>query len=220
MPPASVPGAADGACFTLNNSYTVDFSAGMTNLSLEIFNGNVTFDLGGFTYSLTSTNAVTVGTTAGQTSRMTVTRGILGVDTNGDDVTIGSLAGSTGFLTVTAAGTVGTAALRPDLVVGAFGTGTLTVNENGRIDGTSFRVADNAGSTGTVTITGPNAVAHFSGITIVGDSGTGTMSVTNGGTLTSGSIVTQGDDLGANGTATVSWRRLVVDDRWDLIDRG
>ena len=205
---ATIPGPADSAIFTVNSTYTTTFSAGTTNAIVDIEEGNVTFDLNATTYSLTNSIALTVGSVLGQTGRLTVKDGILGVDTNGDTVSVAFVDGSTGFLTVSTGGQLGTAALRPSVRVasngGVVSTGTLTVNDNGRIDGGVFDVAGALGATGTVTITGPNAVADFNSTTTVGNAGSGTLSVTSGGTLTSGSTVTLGNALAADGTASVS----------------
>ena len=205
---ASVPGVADIANFTLNNTYTVNFASAVTNTDLDVENGNITFDLGGFTYSLTSGNGISIGNVAGQTGRLTVREGVLGVDTNGDSVTIGALAGSTGFLTVTTDGQLGTVALRPDIFVGSIvnssGTGTLTVNDNGRVDGGGLTVGSVGGSTGTATITGPNAVVSLNSSATIGFMGTGTLTVSNGGTLSNSQTSTLGSSLGADGTVTVT----------------
>ncbi len=101
---ATVPGVADVANFTPNNTYTVNFGAAATMNALDAENGNVTLDLGGFTCTLTSGGASFIGQVAGQTGRLTVTDGTLAVDTAGDNVNVGNLAGSTGFLTVTTGG--------------------------------------------------------------------------------------------------------------------
>ncbi len=201
---ASVPVAADVANFTLNSTYTVTFSSAPTNLGLDVENGNVTLDLNGLTYTLTSGGAVFAGNVSGQTGRLTVRDGILAVDTNGDNVTVGVNAGGTGFLTVTTGGRIGDGTIRPNVTAGSAGTGTLTVNDNGRIDGAIFIVGNSSGVAGTATITGPNAAADFSGTTTVGNAGTGSVTVTNGGTLTSTSTATLGSSLGADGTVAVS----------------
>ncbi len=200
---ATVPGAADVANFTLNSTYTVTFGAAVTLNALDAENGNVTLDLGGFTHTLTSGAASFIGEVAGQTGRLTLRDGTLAVDTSGDNVIIGHTAGSTGFLTVTTGGILGTAALRPDLVIGDVGTGTLAVNDNGQVFGNLVVVGAFSGSAGTVTITGPNAVMSDTGIT-VGDSGTGTVTVSNGGTLTTTGNALLAADLGTDGTVTVS----------------
>ena len=200
---ATVPVAGDIANFTLNSTYTTTIAANTTNLALDVENGNVTLDLGSSTYTLTSGGAVHIGKVFGQTGRLTVTDGILAVDTNSDSVIIGLVTGSTGFLTVTTGGRIGDGTIRPGVTVGSGGPGTLTVNDNGRIDASFFSVGNNAGVTGLATITGPNAVADIGSATIVGNGGTGSLSVLSGGTLTSTSTVTLGAFLGADGTASV-----------------
>src|SRR5262245_5323666 len=50
--PAGAPVAGENALFPLNNTYTVTFAAGPTNLQLNASRGQVTFALGGFTYHL------------------------------------------------------------------------------------------------------------------------------------------------------------------------
>ena len=201
---ASPPGVADIANFTLNNTYTITFASDPVNTALHVENGIVTFALNNRTYSLTSAGGLEIGNVPGQTGRLTVKEGTLGVDTGGEDLVLGNVAGSTGFLTITTSGSLGTAALRPDLYTGYNGAGTLTVNDNGRVDGRQFNVGLQTGSTGTAAITGPNAAADFTDVTLIGGTGTGTVNVTSGGTLTSALSATLGGSLGGDGTATVS----------------
>jgi T5SS/PEP-CTERM-associated repeat protein len=199
---ASVPGSGDNARFTLDSTYTVTDGGALIS-SLRVADGNVTFDLNNTTLTAIFDNLI--GSSPGQTGRLTVREGTFSVDSNGDDVQVGGADGSTGFLTVTTGGRIGDGTARPDVFVGYFGTGTLTVNDNGRIDGNTFAVGTNtAESLGTATITGPNAVANFSGDTHVGVRGAGTVSVTSGGDLTSSSNVVVGDDLGGLGAVVVS----------------
>ena len=200
---ATVPGVADIANFTLNNTYTVLFGGGATNLELEVKNGNVTLDLDFTSYTATGFNAVRIGNASGQTGRLTIRGGAMRVDTNGDDVFIGMSTGSTGVLTVTTGGIFGSAALRPDFVIGNNGAGTLAVNDNGMVFGGSVLIGSNTSTVGTLTITGPNAVMSDTGLT-VGNFGAGSVSVTSGGTLTSAGIATLGSVLGADGTVTIS----------------
>ncbi len=215
---ASVPGPADTANFTLDETYEVAFLADATNFMLDVEDGDVTFDLRGRTYTVASNQAqsIDVGLRDGQTARLTVQGGTLAVDTNGKQVVIGASDGgpgsSIGFLTITSGGHLGNATARPDILVGRSGAGTLTVNENGRIDGRTFIVGSFGGNNGTVTITGPSAVADISGNTTIGlgdsifagGAVAGTVNVTNGGTLTSAASVLIGDNLGAHGSVSVS----------------
>jgi hypothetical protein len=51
------PGAADSATFNLVNTYAVDFSGNAVNIQLFVGPSNVSFDLNGHTYQLTSTSS-------------------------------------------------------------------------------------------------------------------------------------------------------------------
>lgn len=197
------PGVGDIANFTLNTTYTVTFTAGPTNTDLDVENGTVTFDLNGFTYTLTSASAADIGNVAGQTGRLTITDGTLAVDTAGDPMTVGAVAGSTGFLTVTTGGRVGNVIILPTLTIGSNGAGTLTVNDNGRIDAGIFNVG--VSSTGSATISGPNAIMTSSTARVgLSPGGNGSLSILNGGTLSSSTSGQLGSSLGSDGAATVS----------------
>lgn len=164
-----IPGAADGANFTLNNTFTVTFNAATTtNLTLDVEDGNVTFSLNGNTLVVTSSAAIDIGNVPAQTGRLTVRNGILGTDTNGDDVTIGTTVGSTGFLTIAGGGRLGDGTIRPDLNVGTAGAGTVTVTDNGRADVQSLRVATNVGTSGTLVINGAAALLNVNGVADIG----------------------------------------------------
>jgi T5SS/PEP-CTERM-associated repeat protein len=201
---ASVPGALDVANFTLNNTYDVTFSGNVTNSELEIENGNVTFDLEGFTYTATAAGAIDVGKVAGQTGRLTVLDGTVAVDTISDDVFVGLFNDSTGFLTIGTGGQVGTTGARPDIVIGNSGTATLTIQNDGQMFASSFDVGNNEGSSGTVTITGPQASLNASQQIIVGDAGNATMTVSGGAEVICAGFSTIGDNPGISGTVTVT----------------
>ncbi len=206
-----VPVAADVANFTLNNTYTVNFGAGVTNTNLDVDNGDVTFNLNRNTYTLTGSSGIDIGLIAPQTGRLTLRNGALAVDTNGDKVEIGGQL-SSGFLTVTTGASLGTAALRPAIAVGRQSMGTLTVSDNGRVDASELIAGILSFGTGTVTIAGPTAVMDVSGTMTLGDGGKVTLDVTSGGTLTSGGTVTLANALGSDSVATISG----ANSRWNL----
>ena len=87
IPSASVPGPGDYPRFIHDGTYTVTFAAAATNQLLELSDGNVTFDLGGFTYTVT--NSGLIGNQDGQTSRLTLRNGILAGDANGNVIQLG-----------------------------------------------------------------------------------------------------------------------------------
>jgi T5SS/PEP-CTERM-associated repeat protein len=199
---ATVPTTTDIAYFTLNNTYVVSFTGGVTNVELLIENGNVTFDLGGQTYTGSATFPIQVGSQSGQTGRLTVLEGTVAVNTAGRVVEVGGF--GTGFLTVDTGGQVGTAGNRPSMRIGDEGTGTLTVQSDGQVFGTSFDVGYIAGSSGTVTVTGPQASLDATNTIYVGRAGTGTMTVSGGAEVASTSNATIGNDAGSSGTVTIT----------------
>ncbi|RYD17113.1 MAG: hypothetical protein EOP88_28280, partial [Verrucomicrobiaceae bacterium] len=94
-------------------------------------------------------------------------------------------------------------------VIGDYGSGTLTISGGGQLNSTfGFlgynlpAVAGDPRSSGTVTITGANSKWSTSFLDI-GSSGTGLMTVENGGALTSSGQLNLGRDIGASGTLTV-----------------
>jgi T5SS/PEP-CTERM-associated repeat protein len=201
---AAPPAAGEVANFTLTNTYAVAFGANVTNSGLSVANGTVTLDLNSFDYTITGVSGSTIGTIAAQTGRITVKDGTLGVDTLGDNIVLATAVSSTGLLTVSTGGRLGNGTLDPDIVVGGLGTGTLAFEQNGRGDVAQLNVGQVEGSTGTVTITGPNAVLDASGALNVGLSGTGMLTVQNAGTLTSATTATIGSLVGSQGTLTVA----------------
>ena len=80
------------------------------------------------------------------------------------------------------------------LNIGSFGTGTLTIANGGMvINNTAFtaNIGNGAGSQGTVTVTGAGSTwSNSSGVNI-GISGTGTLTVADGGTVTSGGLLSR-----------------------------
>lgn len=116
---------------------------------------------------------------------------------------VGNMAGSTGTATVTGAGSLWNAQL---LVVGSHGTGTLAILNGGAVDTTDWEVAiaDHSGSSGSVTVDGKGSTLTGSDI-VVGNGGTGTLIVSNGGTAVATkwtSIIAQ--SASSVGTATVT----------------
>ena len=96
-------------------------------------------------------------------------------------------AGSTGKVTVSggawnaeiAGGSFG------DLVVGNGGDGELIINNGGAVFSDRGRIAEQVGSSGTVTVTGTNSLWANSGSLGVGDLGAGQLTVLEGGKVTS-----------------------------------
>ncbi|PLP60421.1 autotransporter outer membrane beta-barrel domain-containing protein [Mesorhizobium loti] len=119
----------------------------------------------------------------------------------GDSV-IGDAASATGKAFVTGAGSTWTIARSDDLEIGTSGTGSLVVGDGGKVAGGLIgRIAKNAGSTGSVLVSGTGSLWSMDLIG-VGDEGTGTLIVENGGITRSG-FASIGDSGSSKGLAIV-----------------
>lgn len=91
------------------------------------------------------------------------------------------------------------------LEIGSQGNGTLNLEDGGVVNVTrNTSVARNAGSTGAVTVTGAGSQFNNDISLLVGDSGTGTLSVEAGGKVEVAIDGFLGYEAGSNGTATVT----------------
>ena len=82
-------------------------------------------------------------------------------------------------------------------------SGTLEVNSGGRIAGTSgITLAPNAGDSGTLRVSGANSQVTTAGSIMVGASGTGTLTIDSGGTV-SASAISLGGAAGAPGVLNI-----------------
>jgi fibronectin-binding autotransporter adhesin len=160
-------------------------------------NGSIIVQNGG---SWTSSNGLIVGD-AGLGSVTIQAGGFVNVKA-GIGAILGNQVGSRGTMDVQ-----GQLNLTQALIVGASGSGTLTVEGGGAIASADGYVGENAGATGTVTLTGHGtqgaSIWSVDGTLYVGQSGTGTVTVESGAELMSraGSV---GSQTGSNGTVLVT----------------
>ncbi|QIF01380.1 autotransporter domain-containing protein [Roseimicrobium sp. ORNL1] len=116
-------------------------------------------------------------------------------------LTLGASAGQSGTLLVQG----GALTTSSSLLVGDFGTGTVTVSNGGTLTSGITGIANNAGSTGTLTVTGANSRWTFSSQGDVGSSGHGELYVLEGGTVNSGNgAMNVGNDSGASGLVVIT----------------
>ncbi|WP_187775669.1 autotransporter domain-containing protein [Luteimonas suaedae] len=116
---------------------------------------------------------------------------------------IGESSGSLGAVTVTQAGSVWNNA--QDLQVGLGGSGTLNVLNGVQVNSNGASgVGTLAGSDGTVLITGAGSAWDNTGSIAVGEAGTGTLVVANGGTLNNSTSGFIGRAAGSEGAVTVT----------------
>jgi T5SS/PEP-CTERM-associated repeat protein len=118
-------------------------------------------------------------------------------------------AGSIGLVTIDGTGSSWTDS--GDLYIANSGSGSMTVSNGGSVENGiaefGASIANNAGSIGSVTVTGSTSTWSDDGDLYVGNSGAGTLTISNGGSVTSANIVSGaviGNNAGAAGTVTVT----------------
>ncbi|RZL42483.1 MAG: autotransporter domain-containing protein [Variovorax sp.] len=153
---------------------------------------------GGVGSTLTVKGQITVGSSGN--GAMTVSNG--GVANAGDSIFVGASTGGTGALTVADAGSRLTTG--GDLQVGSVATGSMTVTDGAKVsvDRDAY-VGLYSGADGTLTVTRSATLDVSTGTTNVGDSGTGRMTVSNGGRLNTIDVLI-GNQVDGKGDVTVS----------------
>ena len=182
--------------------------------TLTIQNGGTVSDvLGSIGYGAGATGAATVdgagsawinssdlyaGVFSG-TGTLTIQNG--GAVSNSDGF-FGYSAGSTGAATVDGAGSSWNNF--SEVFVGYFGTGTLTIQNGGTVsNGTAGYLGFSAGSTGTATVDGVGSAWSNYGFLVVGKSGTGTLTIQNGGVVNVADGVDVAIAAGSSGTLNI-----------------
>jgi len=143
------------------------------------------------------TNSLTVGNTGTGTLQI----GAAGVVSNGSGF-VGRQVGSTGHVTVSGAGAQWTNS--SGLSVGYAGTGTLGISNGGVVGSTTNTyVGVVAGGTGSVTVSGLGSRLNSSGFMRVGQTGNGTLQISDSAVVTNGQAFV-GYDSSSVGLVTVS----------------
>ncbi|EJT02585.1 autotransporter domain-containing protein [Rhizobium sp. CCGE 510] len=131
----------------------------------------------------TINNDLIVGDQTGDDATLIIRNG--GVVSN-DIGVLGLDLGASGTVTVTGAGSTWSNAA--DLYVGFDGTGTLSIDDGGAVDNINGSIGYFSGAaSGTVTVTGSGSTWTNSQDLTIGDSGAGTLIISNGGTVNSAS---------------------------------
>ena len=185
-PAVGPPEATEEARFNSPDSaYTVSFTTDPTNAQMRVGNDHVTFNLGGHTYTLTtSTSSPSImvgGLTFFDDALLTIRDGTLA----GQHAVIAPAAAFQ-----TAAGMVvdtgGTLDLAGTFTVGMQLPGSLVVQNGGDVTSATGVLGESGNGNGIVTVTGAGSTWHNSGSVYVGgqaaiDGGNGTLSITNQG---------------------------------------
>jgi len=125
---------------------------------------------------------------------------------SGGGGSIGLSAGSTGTVTVTGVGSIWRNSPGGGLNIGSFGTGTLTIANGGTVindTGFAANIGNGAGSRGTVTVTGPGSMWSNSSGVNVGNFGTGTLTVADGGIVNVNGLIVIAAKAGSIGTLNI-----------------
>ncbi|MDD5072606.1 MAG: autotransporter domain-containing protein [Candidatus Omnitrophica bacterium] len=186
-----------------NNDVTVTGFGGDTADGVWLKFDNGATDTGTFTFGAGTVWSVGGGLAVGYEGegRMVISGGgSLSVTGGGGRHSfIGDLATSEGAITVT--GTDSTWTNNVDIFVGNHGTGSLTISDGGLVSDTWGNIGGEAGSTGTVTVTGIDSFGNHStwtnsGGMLVGNSGTGTLTISDGGTVDCTALTVGNNDSG------------------------
>ena len=170
------------------------FLGGTGNVS--VFNNGMWFN----------TNGLIVGDQGRGT--LNIESGGIAVVELGQGAQVGNQPGATGVVNVQ-----GQFNLTQDLSIGTSGTGTMTISAGGAVASGNGHIAQNMGSNGTVTVTGMGGMSTqggpapsswgVDGTLYVGEGGTGTLTVSNGGQISSRDGFV-GKLQGSIGTATIT----------------
>jgi T5SS/PEP-CTERM-associated repeat protein len=213
-----VLGEGGNGTINVSNGATLINTAGQTQIGgIPGATGTLTIDgVGSLWNEQANSTPISVG--RGGTGFLTITNGAV-VETTGivGNVSIGFGSGSTGTVTVGSATSPHLA--NPStltnigggnpgiLLVGDGGNGSLTINSDGAVTGFfGATLGNQSGSQGTVTVNGGllDVTTGLPGNLIVGGSGLGTLTIENGGTVTSsfGGIAEQSGSAGSSATVT------------------
>lgn len=212
------PGSADSVYFTLPGTYTIDFSSGAAALNINQSAGSVTLSLNGNSLIAPSGN-LQIGYATGQSGSLTLLNGSLTLGGSGVSG-VGRGTGATGFLGIDAA----TLTLQnsSEFDVGDLGSGTLLIQNAGKLLSNATVVAGYHGANGWIQVQGANSLLSSNGFIDVGDGGgggNGTLLVQNAGQASAASAVIIGFRSG-NGWATVSGANSLLRSTGSILDIG
>jgi fibronectin-binding autotransporter adhesin len=180
--PAGPPDSSgETARFGLPNTYTVTFIGSESFGTLIQAAGNITFQLNGWTLQPVNTTNNVLGAAGGTSLH------ILSGNFRPGGYIIGSTAGSSGTLLLDQAShtTLGSGAFH----VGSSGTGNVTLQAGSTLTtANSAIIAANVGSVGAVSVIGTGSTWTANTTMRIGQAGNGTLSVANGGTVTSSAL--------------------------------
>jgi fibronectin-binding autotransporter adhesin len=186
---------------TAINSGTLAITSGGSVTSTGNVIDNGTLNVDGAGSAITAANGGTpflVG--SGGVGILTATNGAT-IGSNGE-FNIGQSAGDTGTVTITSGSALNVA---DSINVGKYGNGSLTLSDGGTVNSSFLSIADQAGSTGNVTVTGAGSsvIVESGGQIVVGNhGGNGTLTIADGASVT-GDSVSIAADAGSVGVLNI-----------------
>jgi T5SS/PEP-CTERM-associated repeat protein/autotransporter-associated beta strand protein len=165
--------------------------------------GTVTVDSSGGAGSvLNDAGSLYVGNVGNGT--LTITAG--GNVSTGSDIYVGDSSGAFGCITVDSSGGAGSVLnVGGNLEVGESGTGNLSVTTGGNVSvAGQFNVGDQSGAVGSANVDGAGSLLSVAGFATVGNAGTGTLTIADGGIVSASSFVMLAQQSGSNGTVNLN----------------
>ncbi len=197
--PVGVPGSADTVQLSMGGAFTISYSNAPTISTLTQTQGDVTLDLNTYTFKPTSTTNNILGSN-GVTTTLEITDGIF----RPGNLILSNVVNATSNLILdTGSSTFVGAGL---LNVGSSGTGNLTMQNGALLNTNNGAVLGlNATGIGMATVIGFNSAWTMSNnyALRVGSLGTGTLNITNGGSVTAPNLEV-GEFLNSIGTMSLS----------------
>ena len=190
---------AAGAAITTGQSMVLGFDAGSS--------GTLTVD--GTNSTVAIAEKIRIGESG--TGQLNITAGGALLTNSSATTTvaayIGNQAGSNGMVLIDGANSTWNATGYA-IIVGQAGSGAMTVQNGGFVvsgsdTAPSLVIAESAGSTGSVTLTGVGTSWNAPGQINVGQAGTGTLIVTSGASISTGFLMIVGGDPGGHGAVTI-----------------
>ena len=213
-----VPDSTVTAIFDIANTYTVTFDVNAFSDRVLLGNGNVTYNLGGFNYSLinpiATTPSIVVGDLAKGFAQLTIINGSL----NAKFTNIGEVAEASGSLFVTnGSDLINEFHLR----VGHNGDGVFNLSNSSTASSFVTTIGIQNGVTGSATVAGFGSELSADSALIVALEGIGNLSILDGATATAGNVVI-GEQLNSNGSVSVAGfgSTLTVDGPFDVGQTG
>lgn len=192
---SGIPTADNVAVFNIAFDYDVTFVSNVGACGLSVRRGDITFDLAPF--SLVAAGAVEIGTLAAGPTTAVIDGGML----NAQTLTMGSVAGANGTLQLISGADL---VVEGDSRIGTTGAATVTAADESSVETVNAQLAVSAGSSGTLTLDGPDAEWLDTGLLVrIGDRGAGAATLASGAAATL-PVVFVGANSGATGALTLT----------------